>query len=29
MNGYEATLSFFVLIMIYDLVCKYMENKLK
>ena len=29
MNGYEATLSFFALIIIYDLVNKYMENKLK
>lgn len=29
MNGYEATLSFFALIVIYDLVNKYMENKLK
>ena len=29
MNGYETTLSFFALIIIYDLVSKYMENKFK
>lgn len=29
MNGYEATISFFALVMIYALVDKYLESKLK